>query len=175
MSGLLHAAIQEPRFLLVHCFASADGIILVCMIKGRSQEHSCSSSREEERESCSRISSFKLKMTQTLHIALSPTLHWPEFSQGLHLATSRLVSAVSTKAATCPDKNPIEEEGRYFAGQLSFFAMAFFHFTCLQTSKGLVLGLAVSLCQLLNWALVGGSLLNAIRPPGEIHLATWDP
>lgn len=92
----------------------------------------------------------------------------------LHLATSKLESAVSTKAATCPDKNPIEEEGR-FAGQLSFLAMAFFRFTCLQTSKGLVLGLAVSLCQLLNWALVGGSLLNAIRPPDEIHLTTWDP
>ena len=71
------------------------GIILVNMDKTRSQARSCSSSREEERESCRRTLVSKLKMTQKLHVTLPFTPHGPELSRTATLSCKRGWNAVS--------------------------------------------------------------------------------
>lgn len=54
------------------------GIILICMVKARSQ-YIHVPAQGKKKDCCSRIS-FKLKTTQKLHIAFSFIPHWPEFS-----------------------------------------------------------------------------------------------
>lgn len=156
---------RNPGFLHPTVLPSPiKGIILVCMDKARSQAHSRCSSRKEEREGCG--GTPLLKMTQKLHITLLFTPRGPELSHTATLCCKRGWNTISN-FKPCAQLQMLSKQRNDCLTAVTLChslppALLFF------SNTWLVLGLAVSLCHLLNRASLGGSFREAIRHSGEI-------